>query len=304
MTMIKATETNSNTPTLFIGIDGGGSSCRAKIVSSDGLVTGSGISGRANPVHGLDKTIESIIDCSEKAADDAGLERAALQQISAGVGLAGVNLPSLHEKVSSWDHPFKEMFLTTDLHIACLGAHAQQDGSVIIAGTGSCGISISGSKMVTYGAHGFPLGDQCSGAWFGLQAISVSLLAHDGLGRKTSLLEKVCSTLNTTPLEISDKMTHQPSKEFAKLARLIFEEANNGDAVAITVLKEGINYLNCMARKIMNTHPGPLSLLGGLRSELLPWLDSDIQDYLREPIDSPQDGAIYFAQSEAKRLNA
>ncbi len=299
MILMTTTETNSNTPALFIGIDGGGSSCRAKIVSSDGTVIGFGVSGRANPVHGLDKTIESIVDCSEKATLDAGLELEALKHASAGVGLAGVNLPSLYKKVSSWSHPFKEMFLTTDLHIACLGAHARQDGSVIITGTGSCGISITGSKMQTYGAHGFPWGDQCSGAWFGLQAISVALLAYDGLGRKTSLLDRVCSELNTTPLEISDKMTNKPTKEFANLAKLVFEEAKNGDLVAIRVLTEGVGYLNNMARKIMETHSGRLSLIGGLRSELLPWLDRDIQEYLCDPIDTPQDGAIYFAQSKA-----
>jgi glucosamine kinase len=302
MTMNKATETNTHTPKLFIGIDGGGSSCRAKVLSTDDSHTGYGYSGRANPVHGLEKTIESIIDCSQKAIEDAGLEKSAIAHITAGIGLAGVNLPSLYEKISSWQHPFKEMFLTTDLHIACLGAHAKQDGSVIIAGTGSCGISISGSKILSYGAHGFPWGDQCSGAWLGLQAISVSLLAYDDLGPQTSLCEKVCDALDTNPLEIADKMSNQPSKEFAKLARLVFEEAKNGDAVAIRVLEDGTGYLNRMARKIMATSPGRLSLIGGLRSELRPWLASDVQDYLCDPIESPEDGAIYFAKSKASHL--
>ncbi|MBL4671224.1 MAG: hypothetical protein JKX81_03105 [Arenicella sp.] len=301
MTLNKATETDTHTPDLFIGIDGGGSSCRAKVLSSDGSITGGGFSGRANPVHGLEKTIESIIDCSQKAIEDAGLESSAIRHITAGIGLAGVNLPSLYEKISRWQHPFKEMFLTTDLHIACLGAHAQQDGSVIIAGTGSCGISISGSKMFSYGAHGFPWGDQCSGAWFGLQAISVSLLAYDDLGPQTSLCDRVCDALNTNPLEIADKMSNQPSKEFAKLARLVFEEAKNGDAVAISVIEDGVGYLNKMARKIMSTSPGRLSLIGGLRSELLPWLASDVQDYLCDPIESPEGGAIYFAQSKSRQ---
>ncbi|MFT6097524.1 MAG: glucosamine kinase [Arenicella sp.] len=301
MTLNKATKTDTHTPDLFIGIDGGGSSCRAKLLSSDGAITGCGFSGRANPVHGVEKTIESIIDCSQKAIKDTGLEPSAIRNITAGIGLAGVNLPSLYEKINHWQHPFKRMFLTTDLHIACLGAHAKQDGSVIIAGTGSCGISIVGSKIFSYGAHGFPWGDQCSGAWLGLQAISVSLLAYDDLGPQTSLCDRVCDALDTNPREIADKMSNQPSKEFAKLARLVFEEAKNGDAVAISVLEDGVGYLNKMARKIMDTSPGRLSLIGGLRSELRPWLASDVQDHLVDPIESPEDGAIYFAKSKASQ---
>lgn len=305
MTLNKATKTDTRPSDLYIGIDGGGSSCRAKVLSSDRSITGYGVSGRANPVHGVEKTIESIIDCSKKAIKAAGLEERAIAHITAGIGLAGVNLPSLYEKISSWQHPFKEMFLTTDLHIACLGAHAKQDGSVIIAGTGSCGISIAGSKMFSYGAHGFPWGDQCSGAWLGLQAISVSLLAYDDLGPQTSLCDRVCDALNTKPREIADKMSNQPSKEFAKLARLVFEEAKNGDAVALSIIEEGVGYLNKMARKIMATSPGRLSLIGGLRSELLPWLASDIQKHLCDPIESPEYGAIYFAKAKAKqKVNA
>jgi glucosamine kinase len=96
-------------------------------------------------------------------------------------------------------------------------------------------------------------------------------------------------------------MSNQPSKEFAKLARLVFEEAKNGDAVAISVLEDGVGYLNKMARKIMDTSPGRLSLIGGLRSELRPWLASDVQDHLVDPIESPEDGAIYFAKSKASQ---
>ena len=61
-----------------------------------------------------------------------------LKQVVAGLGLAGVNLPGLYQKINEWHHPFKEMFLTTDLHTACIGAHKGADGAVIITGTGSC----------------------------------------------------------------------------------------------------------------------------------------------------------------------
>lgn len=45
---------------LFIGVDGGGSKCRATIYCADGTVLGTGVAGRANPLHGLAQTFESI----------------------------------------------------------------------------------------------------------------------------------------------------------------------------------------------------------------------------------------------------
>ncbi|GGZ98072.1 ATPase [Arenicella chitinivorans] len=290
-------------PSLYIGIDGGGSKCKAKLVSDDAKFVGVGISGRANPVHGMETTLESIVDSAHKALADADLPRRALRNVIAGIGLAGVNLPSLFEQVNNWPHPFKEMHLTTDLHIACLGAHAWQDGSVIISGTGSCGISMIDGKTKMYGAHGFPLGDQGSGAWLGWKAIVAALLASDDLGPATVLTDRICDYLGARPRGIADAMANQPPKEFAKLASIVFTEAKSGDAVAVSILEEGVSYLDSMARKILTDNPGRLSLLGGLRSEITPWLAEDVKNTLSDPIHAPEDGAIHFAKTESANAN-
>ena len=298
---MKQAEVKISSPDLYLGIDGGGSKCRAKIVSADRSISGIGMAGRANPVQGLDQTIKSIIESSEEALRDAGLGREYLGDVSAGIGLAGVNLPSLYQKVQDWQHPFKEMFLTTDLHVACLGAHAWQDGSVIITGTGSCGISIRNGNSKIYGAHGFPLGDQCSGAWIGLKGLSASLLAFDGLGPTTGLLNAIADELKVTPREFADHMSNKPPRDFACLAPLVFSFAEAGDNVARSIVEEGTDYINRLAHKILHENPGRLSILGGLRLKVIPWLDADIQDQLSEPLHSPEDGAIHFAKSETAK---
>lgn len=52
-----------------------------------------------------------------------------------------------------------------------MGAHTRDEGAVMIAGTGSCGYSFVNGKATILGAHGFPFGDKCSGAWIGLEAV-------------------------------------------------------------------------------------------------------------------------------------
>ena len=62
---------------------------------------------------------------TQLAIQDAGLNLDRVNDVVAGIGLAGVNLPGLYQQIQDWHHPFKKMFLTTDLHTACIGAHEE-----------------------------------------------------------------------------------------------------------------------------------------------------------------------------------
>ena len=159
---------------LFIGIDGGGSKCKATIVDANDNVLGTGIAGPANPFHDYQQTIISIVESAQQALTAAQLPAADISRLVAGVGLAGVNVPKVFDKMLHWQHPFGQMFLTTDLHIACLGAHQGRDGAIMITGTGSCGYSHINGETIMVGGHGFPHGDKGSGAWLGLQAVQIS----------------------------------------------------------------------------------------------------------------------------------
>ena len=186
---------SSDNKEFFLGIDGGGSKCKAILVDADNNILGTGISGPANPLHGYEQAVNSIIESATLAIKDAGLVGLELNDIIAGVGLAGVNLPVLFEQMSNWQHPFKQMFLATDLLIACLGAHNGQDGAVMITGTGSCGFSYVNGHPYTLGGHGFPHGDKGSGAWFGFQAANYVLMSLDGLKADSTINKKLLSLL-------------------------------------------------------------------------------------------------------------
>ncbi len=124
---------SDNNKELFLGIDGGGSKCKAIVMNENDEILGTGISGPGNPLHGFEQATNSITESANLALKDAGLEHINLSELNAGVGLAGVNLPVLFKQMQEWQHPFKQMFLAHDLLIACLGAHHSQDGAVIIS---------------------------------------------------------------------------------------------------------------------------------------------------------------------------
>lgn len=282
----------------FLGVDGGGSKCKARLVASDGKILGVGVSGPANPFHGMQQTLTSITEAAALAVRDAGLENNVLQHTVAGLGLAGVNLPSLYRAMMDWRHPFRRMFLATDLHIACLGAHNGGYGAVMIAGTGSCGYIHVKEKTSMYGGHGFPVGDKGSGAWMGLEAVKAVLLALDDLGPSTSLSEAVSETLSAEGLEIIEKLAGAPSSLYGRLAPCVLEQARAGDAVAEAIVREGADYLSALAETLLAYAPPRLSILGGLGPVIQPWLKPSVAKVIAEPLDQPEAGAILFAQKE------
>ena len=294
---------SDNKNTYFLGIDGGGSKCKAIIVDANKQVLGSGLSGPANPLHGFEQAIHSIQESAELALTSAKLSGVELNDLIAGVGLAGVNLPILFEQMSNWQHPFKKMFLATDLLVACLGAHQGEDGAVMITGTGSCGFSYIDGHPFIVGAHGFPHGDKGSGAWFGLQAAKQVLLSLDGIIAPSVMNEKLLSLLNVSNgIAVVEVIAGKPAAFYAKMANLVFDAAEEGDVLAKSIVDDGAEYISGVARQLWSKKPPRMSLIGGLTPRLKPWLDQDIQEKLADPLTTPEMGSVIFAQQQLALL--
>jgi len=287
---------------LFLGIDGGGSKCKTIIMNKDNEILGTGISGPGNPLHGFEQATNSITESAKLALEDAGLAHIELSELVAGVGLAGVNIPVLFDKMAAWQHPFKEMHLATDLLIACLGAHDGSDGAVIISGTGSCGFSCLDEQQTIVGAHGFPHGDKGSGAWFGLQGVKQVLLSLDGLVPPTLMTQVLLDKLGCKDdTDLVEAVASQKATYYAQQANLVFDAAEQGDKVALAIVNEGAEYINSMARTLTNKKPPRLSMLGGLTPRLKSWLATEIKAKLEEPLHPPEVGSVLFArQQQAK----
>jgi glucosamine kinase len=288
---------------IFLGIDGGGSKCKAIVMSGNNKILGTGIAGPANPLHGYEQAINSITEAAKLALKDAGIDENKLGNFVAGVGLAGVNLPILFEKMTNWQHPFKRMYLATDLLIACLGAHDGKDGAVMITGTGSCGFSFVGGHPYIVGAHGFPHGDKGSGAWFGLKAAKKVLMSLDGMIPPSSLNDKILALLNVkNDVELVEVIAGKPAAFYARMANLVFDSAEEGDEVALEIVNEGAGYINHVAKQLLKLDPPGISLIGGLTPRIKLWLATELQQQLLEPINPPEVGAVIFAKQQLALL--
>lgn len=291
--------TSSDNNAFFLGIDGGGSKCKAIVVNANNEILGTGISGPGNPLHGFEQATNSITESAKLALKDAGLEHIKLNALNVGIGLAGVNLPILFGQMQAWQHPFKQLFLATDLLVACLGAHQGEDGAVIISGTGSCGFSYVNGHEFMIGAHGFPHGDKGSGAWFGLQAVKQVLLSLDGVVQPSIMNDVVLAKLDCkNDTALVEAIAGKAATYYAQLANLVFDAAEQGDKVALAIVAEGAEYINSIARILWTKQPPRMSMIGGLTPRLKPWLDKALQAQLSAPLHAPEFGSVLFARQE------
>lgn len=281
---------------LYLGIDGGGSKCRAVIVGSDGAVLGRGLGGPANPHHGLEQSLNSIRTATEAALHEAGLPLDSARRLNACLGLAGVNLPSVHQAMLGWQHEYEHLLVATDLRVACVGAHGGSDGAVIIAGTGSVGYAHVAGQDFMVGGHGFPCGDPGSGAWMGLEATKHVLLNLDGLAEATVLTERLLAHAGATDaLGLVEHSARAGAKGYAKLAPLVIDAAAAGDPVADHIVSQGAAYLSAVARKLLQHQPPRLSILGGLSGRIVAWMAADVVAHLSPPLEQPEMGAARLA---------
>lgn len=297
-------ENNSQEDSLLLGIDGGGTKCKAVLMDQNNNILGIGMSGPGNPIYGLEIAQKSIVESAALALKNASekhedLRKVGLNNITAGIGLAGVNVPQMYKLMTKWKSPFKSKYLTTDLFIACLGAHNGNDGAVMICGTGSCGFSyVNGSSKVV-GSHGFPQGDKCSGAWFGLKAVEAVLLSLDKMAKTTSITHHLLKSLNVDSADgIVEKVASKTSSTFAGLAHTVFCATKEGDEVALSILEEGAKYINDMAKLLNQTSPPSISFIGGMAKSITPFLDKSLINKLRPPLYPPEVGAVLYARQQ------
>jgi glucosamine kinase len=277
----------------FLGIDGGGSRCRARIRNAEGKLMGETVGGSSNIYQSFDGALANIVATAEGAAMQANLNTT---QLHAGLGLAGLVTSVGAERIKAANLPFASVTADNDAYIACLGAFAGGDGGIVIAGTGSIGFAIVNEVRHMVGGWGFALGDHGSGAWAGHHAVRRAALVIDGLLQPTPLIEEVLSRVGRTRYDLSRWSEQAKPKDYGQMAPLVFECASKGDVHGMTIVIEGAAAISNLGRALLVRGARNICLFGGLSKVYPPFLDADIKRCLVEPIADAQDGAIMMAR--------
>src|SRR4029453_1349634 len=223
--------------TTYLGIDGGGSRCRARIEDESGRRCGEASCGPATTRMGVDKAWRSIMEASETAAAQAGLASDDFLRMRAGIGLAGLSRRGAEEALNKIAHPFASVPFSTAGMAACLGAHSGADGAIVVAGTGSVGVGLIGGREIRLGGYGFPVSDEGSGADIGLQVVRLGLRAFDRRGEMTSLLAEVLGAFDHDPYQAVAWSEEARAADFAALAPIGMRHADQGDPIGRRIVE-------------------------------------------------------------------
>jgi glucosamine kinase len=285
---------------LFVGVDGGGTGCRARIEDAEGNILGTGIAGPATLRLGVDRALAEVEKACRAAVEEAGLGSDAFGAVHAAIGLAGVGRKGVHEELIQHPHPFRSVEYAHDATIACIGAHTAKDGGIVIVGTGSVGFAVVGGREVRVGGYGFPISDEGSGADLGLHAIRLALRAHDERARGTALTRDVMQRFHNDPFEAVAWMDRATATDYATFAPLVMRHADAGDPVARGVVREAGEQIDDLVRRLIECGAARVALLGGLASSIQPWLAPDVQRRLVPVEGDAVDGALHLARRAAK----
>jgi glucosamine kinase len=284
---------------LFLGVDGGGTGCRARLCDAAGARLGEAEGGPANIRLGLAQAFMSVGDATLACLTQAQLTPDDLPRIIACLALAGATEPAELAAARQQSQAFGKVILTADAHAACVGAHNGADGGVIVIGTGCIGWAVLRGRQHRVGGWGFELSDEGSGAWIGREALRRVLAAHDGRIAWTELLRAVFARHERDPHAIVHWAAHASPRDFGTLAPLVIDHASRDDAAAVEILRLAAAHVDAIARRLLELGVQRLSLTGGLADHIENLLPATTRERLVAPLGDPLDGALLLARAAA-----
>ena len=270
----------------LLGVDGGGTGTRVLLATRGGSVLAQASAGPSALGQGVAAAWRNILDGVQQAFALADLPVPDWSQCALGAGLSGVHHQPWCDEFVATNPGFAHLAVENDAYIALLAAHGGLPGAMVAAGTGSVGEALyaDGTRHQVSG-WGFPVGDEGSGAWLGLRAVSHaqevmdrrlsggSLAAHihQQCGSQRDALQAWCATAG--------------QNEYAQLAPTVFASAAS-DPIAEALLVEAAAAIERMATALDPHAALPLAVCGSVGHQLFPRLASATR---ARCIPSPQD---------------
>lgn len=281
--------------TYLLGIDGGGTTCRAALATADGTVIARAKSGSANIHTNFAGARENIIDAARQAFAEAGIDLARMSEARAVLGLAGANVGT-HGRQLEATLPFARSRVETDAMIALEGAVGGGDGAIAILGTGTAYLGRRDGVARPIGGWGFLIGDHGSGAQLGRELMERTLLAYDGVGPASPLTDEILAVFQGDPGNVVSFAATAKPGDFGGFAPKVFEHAAKGDAVAEAILARGQTIIEASLTRFALGPNEPLSLLGGLAPLYEPRLSEPLRRLVRPPLQDALGGALSMAR--------
>ncbi|WP_454815603.1 BadF/BadG/BcrA/BcrD ATPase family protein [Labrys neptuniae] len=279
---------------MVLGVDGGGTSCRAALATAQSQIIGRAKAGPANIRTDLDGARENIMAAVHQAFADAGQDPAGIPDTPIVLGMAGANIAIYATKLLA-RLPFRHCRIETDVLIALEGAIGAGDGAIGILGTGSHYLARQSGQARYLGGWGLAVGDQGSGARIGRDLLEETLLAHDGIAPRSPLVEAVLAAHHDDPQEIVEFTKTAQPRDFGTFAPMVFDHLDRGDPTAARIVNRAIAAVEVSLDALGLANATPRCLLGGLATLIGPRLSAKHRERLVPPLQDALGGAVSMA---------
>ncbi|MBQ2889714.1 MAG: hypothetical protein IJE41_04590 [Clostridia bacterium] len=287
----------------IIGIDGGGTKTEFVLCDENANVLKRTVLSSSNPVDiGMDNACTVLkTGIAELLKDNATID-------GMFAGISGGSVSDNKKIIASY---IKEAFPSahfdngTDAMNVISTGLKEDDGVILIAGTGCCAFARKGKELFRTGGWGYLFDGAGGGYDLGSAAISAVLKAYDETSPKTVLTELFKSQMNIdAPMEIS--RIYAGGKRFiASFAPLVFKGYEMDDAVSKEILEKTVNHWAIIITKAMEKvpHSKKVALAGSLFKQkdiVLPMLKEKLSEDCE--IILPQLPPVYGAVREALKI--
>jgi len=222
-------------PTVFLGIDVGGSHTTVVVGDGDAQVLARADGpGAAMRPGGAETSAAVIADTARRAAAAAGVP---LPADAAMVGAAGAGREQEQRELSAAlvaAQVARRVRVAGDSEVNLAAAFGDGPGILINAGTGSIAFARSpDGRLHRAGGYGWQLGDEGGGYWLGRRALAAAARSTDEPEESSTLLERLLVALGLRHLDdlIRWTATANPA-QVASLAPHVLNAAREGEAVA------------------------------------------------------------------------
>ena len=240
----------------YLGIDGGGTKTRC-VLADEANVLATSVAGGSSVIRlGEAQAREALHTAIRRVCETAHVATGQIR--AACVGVTGAARPEIAAKIQKLVAELdphlsaRRVDVVGDTMIALQAAFASGPGVITIAGTGSVALGRDASgRVVRSGGWGFAISDEGSGYWIGRQAVSAVMWARDEQ-RETLLTPRILEAWklkNLDALVLCANAT--PPPEFPRLFPVVLGAADEGDAVAIKLLRCAAHELVAMTALVV-----------------------------------------------------
>ncbi|BDT73895.1 glucosamine kinase GspK [Comamonadaceae bacterium OS-4] len=278
-----------------IGIDGGGTSTRARVVHRSGVVVGEGKAGASGLVQGIPQAWRHITQAIAQATEgrlQTDWPPLVPANCALGLGLAGANNRGWHADFLAADPGYARLRLESDAVTALWGAHGGNAGALVIVGTGAIGLALlpDGQQRVSDG-WGFPCGDDGSGADIGLRAVNLTQRTLDGRAIAGPLSTAILQATGGTRDALLAWTGAARQFDYATLVPCVFAHEHQ-DLEAARLIRYSLQQLESLARAVDPTHTLPLVVAGSIGQRMVPRLSALVGACVVPPQGDAMDGAL------------